>query len=514
MTGAEPAPSAAEPERLSGPELRRFFAGGLEALRGGAQAINSLNVFPVPDGDTGTNMVATLAAALRMAAECRDCDLGSVAAGLARGALLEARGNSGVILAQLLAGLAASFAGAAETGSEGWAAAWRKASQAAWRSVGTPMEGTVLTVVREAAEAAEEAARANLPLVAAWRFMADAADLAVQRTTRLLPVLEEAEVVDAGGLGLALVVRGGLAAFTGEPLPSLKRLPAPSERTRRVIANASFPRYCTELVLTATGLDRTALDARLRQLGDCVDLTGGTAAREETLHIHIHTDEPEALFAYAATLGTVSHRKVEDMEAQRARFLAGPEPQETGWVAVAAGEGMRRVFENLPGVAGVIDVPADAPLEQTELAAALAHASAAQLLLLANDPALWPAAQAAAAASARPALAVLTATLPEGIAAALAFDPAAPLADNAEAMLAAARNVRTVAASPGTFEAAEEEIAALGDGFSLVTLYTGAGASPEQADELAARLQRRFPGLETEVVEGGQPAPPLLLAVE
>jgi len=518
MNGAEPAPPAAEPERLSGPELRRFFAGGLEALRGGAQAINSLNVFPVPDGDTGTNMVATLAAALRTAAECGDCDLGSVAAGLARGALLEARGNSGVILAQLLAGLAASFAGAAETGSEGWAAAWRKASQAAWRSVGTPMEGTVLTVVREAAEAAEEAARANLPLVAAWRFMADAADLAVQRTTRLLAVLEEAEVVDAGGLGLALVVRGGLAAFTGEPLPSLKRLPAPSERTRRVIANASFPRFCTELVLTAAGLDRTALDARLRQLGDCVDLTGGTAdgngRPEETLHIHVHTDEPEALFAYAATLGTVSHRKVEDMEAQRARFLAGPEPQETGWVAVAAGDGMRRVFENLPGVAGVIDVPADAPLEQTELAAALAHASAAQLLLLANDPALWPAAQAAAAASARPALAVLTATLPEGIAAALAFDPTANLDDNAETMLAAARSVRTVAASPGAFEAAEEEIAALGDGFSLVTLYTGAGASPEQAGELAARLQRRFPGLETEVVEGGQPAPPLLLAVE
>jgi fatty acid kinase len=323
------------------------------------------------------------------------------------------------------------------------------------------------------------------------------------------------------------VVRGGLAAFTGEPLPSLKRLPAPSERTRRVIANASFPRYCTELVLTAIHLDRTALDVRLRQLGDCVDMTGVTGDREvdgdgddgsgrpeETLHIHIHTDEPEALFAYAATLGTVSHRKVEDMEAQRARFLAGPEPQETGWVAVASGEGMRRVFENLPGVAGVINATADAPLEQTELAAALAHASAAQLLLLANDPTLWPAAQAAAAASARPALAVLTATLPEGIAAALAFDAAATLEDNAAAMLAAARSVRTVAASPAAFEAAEEEIAALGDGFSLVTLYTGAGASPEQADELAARLQRRFPGLETEVVEGGQPAPPLLLAVE
>ncbi len=410
-----------------------------------------------------------------------------------------------MILAQLLAGLAASFAGASETGSAGWAAAWREASQAAWRSVGTPMEGTVLTVVREAAAAAAEAARANLPLVAAWRFMADAADLAVKSTTRLLPVLEEAEVVDAGGLGLALVVRGGLAA---------------SARTRRVIAEASFPRYCTELVLTAADVDRTVLDARLRELGDSVDVTGetgdgdGGGRPEGTFHLHIHTDDPDALFAYAATLGTVSHRKVEDMEAQRARFLAGAGPLETGWVAVASGEGMRRVFENLPGVAGVVEPVADAPLGETELAAALAHASAAQLLLLANDPALWPAAQAVAAASARPARAILTATLPEGIAAALAFDPTATLDDNAAAMLAAARSVRTVAASPAAFEEAEEEIAALGDGISLVTLYTGAGASPEQAGELAARLQRRFPGIETEVVEGGQPAPPLLLAVE
>jgi uncharacterized protein len=515
MTEIDTRSSAAEPERLSGPELRRFFAGGLEALRKGAQAVNNLNVFPVPDGDTGTNMVATLAGAVRAAAECQACDLGAVAAGLARGALLEARGNSGVILAQLLAGLAASFDGAAETGSEGWAAAWHQASQAAWRSVGTPMEGTVLTVVREAAAAAAAAADANLPLVAAWRFMADAADLAVQRTTRLLPVLEEAEVVDAGGLGLALVVRGGLAAFTGEPLPSLAGLPAPSARTRRVIAEASFPRYCTELVLTAANVDRSALDVRLRQLGDSLDLTNsGPGKPETTLHIHIHTDEPEALFAYAATLGTVSHRKVEDMEAQRARFLAGAGPLETGWVAVASGRGMRRVFENLPGVAGVVEALADEPLGAAELAVALAHASAAQLLLLANDPALWPAAQAAAAASARPARAILTATLPQGIAAALAFDPAVTLDDNAEAMLAAARGVRTVTASPEAFEAAEAEIATFGDGFSLVTLYTGAGASPEQAGELAIRLQRLFPGLETEVVEGGQPAPPLLLAVE
>ncbi|HEX9669383.1 MAG TPA: DAK2 domain-containing protein [Thermoanaerobaculia bacterium] len=515
MNGFEPGASGLEIERLSGPELRRFFAGGLEALRSCAEAVDGLNVFPVPDGDTGTNMVATLAGALRAVADCPAGDLGTVAAVLARGALLEARGNSGVILAQILAGLASSFAGAGETGSEGWAAAWREASRAAYGSVGTPVEGTVLTVVREAAAAAAEAAQAGLPLLAAWRSMADAADVAVARTTRLLPVLELAEVVDAGGLGLALVVRGGLAAFTGEPLPAPERLPAPSARTRQVIAEASFPRYCTQLVLTGARIDRADLDARLRRLGDSLDLTGGEDGRPgDAFRIHLHTDEPEALFAYAATLGTVSQRKVDDMEEQRSRFLAASEPLATGWVAVAAGAGMRRVFANLPGAAGVVERPADSFLGEAELAAALAHAPAAQLLLLANGSDLWPAAAAAAAASLRPARAVLTASVPAGIAAALAFDPAASIDDNADLMLEAGRRVRTVALSPETMAAAEERIAALGGGFSLLTIYRGAGATPEQVEELTARLQRRFPGIETEVLDGGQPEPPLLLAVE
>lgn len=507
VTGVETAPPAGAPERLSGLELRRFFAGGLEALRSCARAVDGLNVFPVPDGDTGANMVATLAGAVRAAADLQNGDLGTVAAMLARGALLEARGNSGVILAQILAGLASSFEGAAETGCEGWATAWQEASQAAWRSVGNPVEGTILTVVRQAADAATEAAEAGLPLLAAWRSMADAADMAVTRTTRQLPVLEQAEVVDAGGLGLALVVRGGLAAFTGEPLPEPERLPTPSARTRQVIAEASFPRYCTQLVLTGARIGRSELEHHLRRLGDSLDLTGKDG---DTFHIHVHTDEPEELFAWAATVGTVSHRKVEDMEEQRARFLAGAEPLEIGMVAVVAGAGMRKVFEHLPGVAGVVERPAG----EAELVAALAHASAAQLLLLANGSDLWPAAEAAATATARPARAVLTASLPEGIAAALVFDPAASLDDNVNLMLEAARGVRTLAVSLEELEAVEERIAALGDSFSLVTLYRGAGATPEQAGELAARLQHRFPGIETEVVDGGQPEPPLWLAVE
>jgi hypothetical protein len=371
MSGIETTPPAAGPEHLGGPELRRFFEGGLAALRGCARAVDRLNVFPVPDGDTGTNMVATLAGALGRAAKPPDGDIGDIgevgeAAGmLAHGALLEARGNSGVILAQILAGLATALAGVARAGSADWAGAWREAAQAAWRSVGDPREGTVLTVVRETAGAAEEAARGGRPLLAVLRAMADAADAAVVRTTRLLPVLERAEVVDAGGLGLALVLRGGLAAFTGEPLPVPEGLPTPSARTGQVIAEASFPRFCTELVLTGARIARRELEAHLRQLGDSLDLTGdgtGDGKAGEAVHIHVHTDEPEALFAYAATLGTVSHRKVEDMEEQRARFLAGAGAGAGARAGAAAGRRVSRRRSSLMSVRIVTDSSGDLPL--------------------------------------------------------------------------------------------------------------------------------------------------------
>lgn len=485
-----------ELRRLGGPELRRFFEGGLAALSSCARALDGINVFPVPDGDTGTNMAATLAGALR---NCPDGNLATVASALARGALMEARGNSGVILAQILAALASVFTGE-DTDAGGWAAAWQEAARAAPRSVGAPVEGTILTVVRELAAGASDGT--GLPLLDSMRCTARAADAAVARTTRLLPVLEHAEVVDAGGLGLALLLRGGLAAFTGEPPPSPESIPVPTARTRDVIASADFPRFCTELLLAGTRIERQELQQRLRRFGDSVDLTGSTDA----LHIHLHTNEPEALFEWAATVGTVSHRKVEDMEQQRSRFLAGSgKLAAIGWVAVAAGAGMRRLFENLPGAAGVIEPP-------NELAASVALASATELLLLANDPRHWAAAEAVAVASnGRPVRAVLTANVAAGIAAALAFDPAASLDDNAATMLEAARAVRTLEGSP---EAIAERLDTLDGGFSLVTLYRGAGVAHEQAVELIARLQRRFPGIETEIVDGGQPDPPLLVALE
>ncbi len=477
-------------DRLGGRELRRFWEGGLAALRNCARAVDDINVFPVPDGDTGTNMVATLAGAL---CDCPDGDLRTVAAAMARGALLQARGNSGVILAQILAGLASVFTGT-DTGAEGWGRAWREASDAARRGVGAPVEGTILTVVDKAAEGA---ARTDLSLLALLQSTAAAAEAAVARTAEFLRVLERAGVVDAGGLGLALALRGGVAAFTGEPLPVPEHLPTPPARMREVIATASFARYCTELILAGLVIGRRELEQQLRRFGDSLDVTDSA----EALHIHIHTDQPEALFGWAETIADVHGRTAVDMEQQRARFLARTEPLNLGWMAVAAGAGMRRIFENLPGAAGVMPDVLDE--------AALAHAPASQLLLLVNDRDLWTAADAVAAASPKPVRVVYTATLPEGIAAALAFDPAASLDDNVPAMLEAARSVRTVA-----METPKEDIAALDGDFSLITLYYGSGATAEQARDLAARLQRRFPGVETQVIDGGQQEPPLLLAVE
>lgn len=522
------APLAA-PQRLNGLHLRRFFQGGLEALRRCAGAVNRLNVFPVPDGDTGSNMLATLASALwTVEGSCLD-SLGAVAGESARGALLGARGNSGVILAQIFAGLDAVLGEMAEAGVRDWAAAWEVAARAAYRSVSVPVEGTALTVAREAATAAMAAADAGLPLLDAWRAMADAADAAVARTARLLPVLERAEVVDAGGLGLALILRGGLCAFTGEPLPDPDRLPAPSARTWRVIEESMFPRYCTELVLSGARVERSELEHHLRTLGDSLEVAQGGDGADSPLRIHLHTGDPEALFAYAATLGTVSHRKVEDMEAQRLCFLAGAEPVALGLLVVVPGAGWRRAFETLPGVVGVVERVPSSPLGTEELGAALYHAPARELLLLVNDPDLGPVALSAAESALRPVRVVPTLNAAEGIAAALAFNAATSLEDNLATMLESARGVRTTAVSQapdgraddrllavgnGSVEAVEAAIAALGGEIALVTLYYGAGIPRAEIDALASRLESRFPGVELEVVDGGQLEPALLLAVE
>jgi DAK2 domain fusion protein YloV len=511
-----------------GAELRLFFAGGLAALERCALAIDKLNVFPVPDGDTGTNLMRTVAGAMQVAGEDSSDEIGVVAEQLASAALHHARGNSGTIFAQLCAGLAQAFAGQRRADAGAWAGAWELAATTARNSVNAPVDGTILTVARDAAAAARAASATARGLVPVWQAMVAAADATVAQTPRMLAVLERASVVDAGALGLALFLRGAVGAFTGEPLPDPATLMQPSDATRRVIEDASFPRYCTQFLLHAPGIDTSGLATRLASYGDSLDIAAPAAAdgaeRARLTHIHLHTDDPDTVVAYASTLGAVSGLKVEDMQRQRAMLLSGAEePDAVAMIAIASGDGMRRLFESLFGVVAVVGRPEELDAALARVRARRADGSNREILVLANDE------QAAAGLTSRidprgrDFVVVPTRNDPEGIAAALAFDPGTSAEGNAEAMIQAARRVHAVCvASPTPLLAASEAALAqlVGDGgddaeaSGLVTMYYGSGVSRAEIAELAARIERRFPGLETEVIAGGQPDCPLWIALE
>lgn len=523
-----------------GPELRHFFAGGLAALERCAAAIDSINVFPVPDGDTGTNLVRTVAGAARAAEECSPGDLQAVAAALAAGALRHARGNSGTIFAQLCAGLAASFAGAWRVDARGWARGWEAAAVAARRSVDVPVEGTLLTVAHDAAVTALAAAAGGADPIDVCRAMADAADVAVTETPRLLSVLAQADVVDAGALGLAIFLRGGLAALTGDPLPDPASLVRPTAATRRAIEGARFPRYCTQFLLRGAGADRRRLAAAFAPLGDSVDIVVPEGAiTDAPIRVHLHTDEPEAALAHAATLGEVSGVALEDMQEQRARLLArADEPLDVAILAVASGAGMRRVLESLHGVAAVLERRPGAPPSAGELAARIAAVPAAAVIVLPNDGDATSGGWTLPAASDRPCRVVPTRNGPEGVAAALAFDARASLDDNARAMADAARAVRVVTVSPAdergsrvlarcdgrplaegdalsdTVVAALDRLVQDAGSPALFTIYQGAGVSGHCAAELGARVAQRFPDAELEIIDGGQAECLLWIALE
>jgi dihydroxyacetone kinase-like predicted kinase len=352
-----------------------------------------------------------------------------------------------------------------------------------------------------------------------WTAMADAADATVTRTPHMLAVLERASVVDAGALGLALFLRGGLAAFTGAPLPNPATLMQPSDATRRVIEDARFPRWCTQFLLQAPEIDTGALAAGLAGYGDSLDVAAAGGSSPLT-HVHLHTDDPDAVVAYASTLGAVSGLKVEDMQHQRAMLLSGAEvPGAVAMVAVASGDGMRRLFESLFGVVAVVGRP-------EELDAALARVRTGpdgaerEILVLANDEESAAALAGREASGGGTVVVVPTRNVPEGVAAALAFDPNASAERNVEAMAEAARRVKSipVAASADLPGAADAALAGLvgddSDASGIVTMYYGPGVPPAAVAELAARVQRRFPGLETEVIAGGQPDCALWIALE
>ncbi len=509
---------------------RRLAGGALAAIEASRRRIDDLNVYPVPDGDTGTNLTLTVrAVAEALAGEGPD-DRPGLAREVARAALMGARGNSGVILSQIVRGAADALAT-----SDDPALVFRSASDAAYRAVRKPVEGTMLTAIRALAEAAETGA--SLAEIVA------AGDACVARTQEMLPVLRDAGVVDAGAAGLVEIVRGIVGAATGEAVPATETVPA-GATIESAHTELSRYRYCTVFVLERGEqgpLDAGAVEAELEQLGDSLLVVGDA----EALKVHVHTDDPGRALSLAVARGTIDGVEIANMQelaAQRTERLlhAVPDAVESGVVAVSSGAGNRRLFESAGAV--VVDGGETMNPSTADLLAAIEAAPGRGVVLLPNNPNVLMAAEQAAANASRPVRVLASSSIQEGLLALVAFDPALDLDANgdalAEAMAAVATGAVTVASRDVDLEGLavrkgewlglvdgapvagggfDDVVRAVVDGLlaeprGILTVLTGADPAP--VDGALDELRRVHPELELEVHEGGQPNYPLLLAAE
>jgi DAK2 domain fusion protein YloV len=448
---------------------------GLAALEARREEVNELNVFPVADGDTGDNMVLTLRAVLqeldRLATGTAESEStldqvgrDQIVASVARAALLGARGTSGVILSQLIRGAAEELASRPGELVDPVliSAALARAVDQAYGSVREPVEGTILTVVREmGVQVASDLARfrgARLPadataevqnavIAAVVERALQAGESSVRRGPDLLPALREAGVVDAGGYALTVVLAGILGALRGGALPHLDH--QASARVTRPQHSSTTYRYCVSFAVTGTNLEQRRLHPALERLGDSVLIVGDPT----TLKVHVHTDDPDAATGLFAANGTISHLDINDMQAQvrrrEERLAVAPQPV-CDAVAVASGAGMHALFESL-GVRALDGGSALAPTS-LDLLAAIHACRAEQVVVLPNSPSALAAARRAAQLSDKTVCVVQSLSPQAGLAAAVALDPAQNAEDNAAAMSHALEHIRTGAVAPARLD--------------------------------------------------------------
>ncbi|HEX6696239.1 MAG TPA: DAK2 domain-containing protein [Solirubrobacteraceae bacterium] len=547
---------------MSDPSLVRFRAaleGALAHLESRRQEINDLNVFPVADGDTGDNMALTLRACLdevdRLAEVDRPLDeigRNEIVDSVARAALLGARGNSGVILSQLIRGAAEELISRPGELVDPVlvGAAMARAAQRAYASVRAPAEGTMLTVVRDMAahlasrlahmparrlSADAEGDVQNAMLAAVLEEAIAAGEASVRRGPELLPVLRDAGVVDAGGYGVIVIFAGVVAALRGEAAPELEHH-APARITRPEHESSTF-RYCTNFAVTGDGLDAARYATALEALGDSVLVVGDRT----TLKVHVHTDDPEDAIALFDGAGEVSRLDVADMRAQVAQRdarLQGNGARATsacGALAVISGAGMARLYESLG--CHVLDGGPTLNPSTHELLAGIHAVPAEQVVVLPNSPNVIMAAERAAELAEKVVRVVPSRSQQAGLVAAVALRPDADAQENAAAMQEALDAVRTGAVAPAARDDAagrfaigdavgfvddelvawgetaptlEAVLAALAADAELVTCIAGEGA-PLDADAIT---QLAPTGVELELEEGGQPSYWWLLAAE
>jgi len=532
-----------QPPIIDGHKLAVMLQAGAHWLERHASAVDALNVFPVPDGDTGTNMLLTLKSALAELARAKNDGAGGVAAAAAHGALLGARGNSGVILSQILHGFAQSIGEREQiTGSE-LAQALLAASDAAYRSVSQPVEGTMLTVVRESAQAAMQAADSPTRDVSHVLGVAlQAGKTALANTPNLLPVLKQAGVVDAGGQGLVLILEGAHACLEGrilehasESLGEIRQSWLDSVARAHGQDHGEAWGYCTQFIILQSALSLEEVAERVKAIGTSTLVVGDASA----IRVHLHTPDPGAALSFGTSTGTLDAIKVDNMSEQHKALVASRQKRVIApavpVVAVAPGAGLAQVFRSL-GATEIVSGGQSMNPSTREIADAVEAIPADAVVVLPNNPNVVRACEQVQQLTEKRIEVLPTLTIPQGIAALLALNQEASIDENLTAMRAALESVRTIEITRATravtldgvavkegqpiclldrkLAAAGETVleafmsvldeAGCADG-GLLTLYYGENVTEEESRTLAAALQDHVQGLEVEVVWGGQP---------
>ena len=542
---------------INGASLRKMILCSAKLLEQNKDYIDSLNVFPVPDGDTGTNMALTMLQAAKEISACSSNQMGELCQSLSKGALKGARGNSGVILSQIIKGLCNVLAQSGESiTAKHLAKALATGTDVAYKAVTKPKEGTILTVVREMSEAATKIARKTIDVDEFLLRCIEAGEESLRRTPELLPVLAQAGVVDAGGRGLLVILQGwansltGVEDFTFEFDDTFEA--DPSEASHLDFSSLSEIEfaYCTEFFVinlhkktTEASIDR--FREGLMTLGDSVLVIGDLSM----VKVHVHTNDPGAALTMATTLGELDKVKIENMLEEN-RALIGRQKENLkpyGMVTVCAGEGLTGIFRDLT-VDIVIEGGQTMNPSAEDIATACDKVKARDIFVFPNNKNIILAAEQAKSLSRRKIHVIPTKNVPEGLAAVLAFDPEAESDVNLECMTEAIGGVKAGlvtyavrATQIDDFELKEgdiigiedsksivasgskvEEVAAAlvdkmlqeGEGISSITLYYGHDVTEEEADAVAGALGQRYDHCDVDIHFGGQPLYYYIIALE
>lgn len=559
-------------EKITETEFRKMILTSSDRLNKNAEFINSLNVFPVPDGDTGTNMSLSFASGSKYVSESTSANVGDLAQALAKGLLMGARGNSGVILSQVFRGFAKSVSNKKELTPQDLAQALQGGVETAYKAVMKPQEGTILTVSRKSAEAAKKVAKDGGDIVAVMKDTYEAAEAALKTTPDLLPVLKEVGVVDSGGQGLTFVYQGFYDALSGNVRDDEVHKPSPVEMDEMVSAEHHKSAqgklntedikygYCTEIMvrlgagrLVEKKFDYDEFRGYLAEIGDSLLVI----ADDEVVKVHVHTEHPGMVLSYGQKFGSLIKVKVDNMRLQHETILEKDEEEEReeeiseneisgdyGIIAIASGEGVAEIFKNL-GATYVLSGGQTMNPSTKDIVDAIAKTKKDKVIILPNNKNIFLAADQAAEVCDVDAVVVPSKTIAQGMAAMLGFSKDADLEENKEAMTdeldtvisgqvtIAVRDTtiegreikkddymgivdgNIVVTNPDRKEAAIEMVKAMLDEDSeVVTIIYGEDGNKEEAEAIETAVSELDEDLEIEIHEGNQPVYPYLISVE